>query len=333
MARSSILLKNKIWIFLTEDVAGRLEKFAFRNRVRKFQAEGNVKDRKRSERKRVTSKQDERMMIRAVMKDRCRGSQDIAADLNESGVRVSARTVRRRLWQAGLKAKTPRKKPFLNFTQRQKRVAWAKEHQDWTVDNWKKVLFSDESRICIFGQDGIKYVRRRVGEENRPDCCIPTMKHPVSVMIWGCMARDGIGRLQVMQGNVNARQYIDTVLERKLFQSARDIFGQENPDFIFQQDGAPCHTAKICKNWFVEKGVNVLEWPGNSPDLNPIENLWSRLKRLVSAKRPSNKNALIAAIVECWFHVITQEDLQRLVDSMPRRCKAVIAASGYPTKY
>jgi transposase len=84
---------------------------------------------------------------------------------------------------------------------------------------------------------------------------------------------------------------------------------------------------------FKDHGVTVLDWPGNSPDLNPIENLWSRLKRLVSAKRPSNRATLIAAIIECWFHVITTERLAALVDSMPRRCQAVISAKGFPTKY
>jgi transposase len=213
---------------------------------KKFEVLGQVTDKKRIGRKKITSVQTDRLMTRAIMKDRRKTSKDIAADLNESGVRVSSRTVRRRLWQAGLKAKTPRKKPFLNLKQRRKRIAWAKEHLNWTTDQWKKVIFSDESRISIFGQDGIKYVRRRIGESNRPECCIPTMKHPLGVMIWGCMARDSIGRLQIMDGNVNARQYIDRVLEPKLLSSARDIFRQQNPDFIFQQDGAPCHTAGVC---------------------------------------------------------------------------------------
>jgi len=107
------------------------------------------------------------------------------------------------------------------------------------------------------------------------------------------------------------------------------VFGQ-GEDFIFQQDGAPCHTAKVCKDWFRENRVKLLEWPGNSPDLNPIENLWARLKKLVSQRRPSNKQELIEAIIHCWNHVITLEELQQLVNSTPRRCKAVIEAKGYP---
>ena len=100
---------------------------------KKFEMLGKVTDKKRIGRRKITSQTD-RMMVRAVMKDRRKPSKDIAADLNEAGVRVSFRIVRRRLWQAGLKAKIPRKKLFMNFEQRQKRVFWAKEHINWTAD-------------------------------------------------------------------------------------------------------------------------------------------------------------------------------------------------------
>ena len=85
--------------------------------------------------------------------------------------------------------------------------------------------------------------------------------------------------------------------------------------------------------WFRENNIDVLEWPGNSPDINPIENLWARLKKLVALERVSNRRELIEAIVDAWFHVIAPEHLEQLVDSMPKRCEAVIKAKGYPTKY
>jgi len=158
------------------------------------------------------------------------------------------------------------------------------------------------------------------------------MKHPLSVMVWGCMSRKGVGRIQVLEGNINATRYIKEVLEPKMLPSARDLFGASN-DFVFQQDGAPCHTARVCTRWFQQHNVQLLTWPGNSPDLNTIENLWLRLKRLVMRKRPGNKTSLIEAIISSWFRLITSAELEKLVDSMPRRCKTVIKAKGYPTRY
>ena len=157
--------------------------------------------------------------------------------------------------------------------------------------------------------------------------------HTLSLAMHAAMARDSVGRLKVLDGIVNARKYIDDVLEPKLVRSAEDLFGQHCTDYIFQQDGAPCHTAKIYTKWFADNGIILLDWPGNSPDLNPIENLWSRLKWLLAAKRPSNKRELITAIIASWHHTITPDDLRCLVESMPWRYEAVTKAKGYPTKY
>jgi len=144
------------------------------------------------------------------------------------------------------------------------------------------------------------------------------MKHPVTVMIWGCMSWSGVGRIQVVNGTLNATRYIHEVLEPKLIPSVRDIFG-DAVDFIFQQDGAPCHTARLCVKWFQENNIELLSWPGNSPDLNPIENLWSRLKKAVASKHPSNKQELIESIINSWYHIISPENLKSLVESMPAR--------------
>ncbi len=93
--------------------------------------------------------------------------------------------------------------------------------------------------------------------------------------------------------------------------SADKLYG--DADFIFQQDFAPAHTANATKSWFNDHGVTVLDWPENSPDLNPIENLWK-----MRDTRPNNADDLKAAIKATWAS-ITPEQCHRLIAFMPRR--------------
>ncbi len=112
--------------------------------------------------------------------------------------------------------------------------------------------------------------------------------------------------------------------------SADKLYG--DADFIFQQDLALAHTAKGTKSWFNDHGVTVLDWPANSPDLNPIENLWGIVKRKMRDTRPNNADDLKAAIKATWASIPLQQ-CHKLITSMPCRIEAVIKAKGAPTKY
>ncbi len=112
--------------------------------------------------------------------------------------------------------------------------------------------------------------------------------------------------------------------------AADQLYG--DADFIFQQDLAPAHSAKATSTWFKDHGITVLNWPANSPDLNPIENLWGIVKRKMRYARPNNAEELKATIRAIWA-LITPEQCHRLIDSMPRLIAAVIQAKGAPTKY
>ncbi len=112
--------------------------------------------------------------------------------------------------------------------------------------------------------------------------------------------------------------------------AADQLYG--DADFIFQQDLAPAHSAKATSTWFKDHGIPVFNWPANSPDLNPIENLWGIVKRKMLYARPNNAEELKATIRATWA-LITPEQCHRLIDSMPRRFAAVIQAKGAPTMY
>ncbi len=191
------------------------------------------------------------------------------------------------------------------------------------ITQWSKVLFSDESKFCIsFGNQGPR-VWRKSGEAQNPCCLKSSVKFPQSVMIWAAISSAGVGPLCFLKSTVNAAIYQEILEHFMLYGDA---------DFIFQQDLAPAHTAKGTKSWFNDHGVTVLDWPANSPDLNPIENLWGIVKRKMRDTRPNNADDLKAAIKATWASIPPQQ-CHKLITSMPRRIEAVIKAKGAPTKY
>ncbi len=148
-------------------------------------------------------------------------------------------------------------------------------------------------------------------------------------MIWAAMSSAGVGPLCFLKSTVNAAIYQE-ILEHFMLPSADKLYG--DADFIFQQDLAPAHTAKGTKSWFNDHGVTVLDWPANSPDLNPIENLWGIVKRKMGDTRPNNADELKATVKETWASIPPQQ-CHKLITSMPRRIEEVIKAKGAPTKY
>ncbi len=113
------------------------------------------------------------------------------------------------------------------------------------------------------------------------------------------MSSAGVGPLCFLKTNVTAPVYQE-ILEHFMLPSADQLF--KDADFIFQQDLAPAHTAKSTKSRLNDHGVGLLDCPANSPDLNPLENLWDIVKRKMRNKKPKNSDELKASQRNLGFH-------------------------------
>ncbi|KAG1261493.1 hypothetical protein G6F65_014863 [Rhizopus arrhizus] len=131
--------------------------------------------------------------------------------------------------------------------------------------------------------------------------------------------------------NINSDFYIG-ILEDELMKTI-DWYELQKEDIIFQQDNASIHTAKKVSEWLENNNIGVLRWPPQSLDLNPIENLWSILKRrlLQYENQPDGMLELWSRIENVW-ESITQNECQKLIESMPKRIKAAYNAKGGHTK-
>ena len=151
-------------------------------------------------------------------------------------------------------------------------------------------------------------------------------------MIWSTICMRGLGPIHVVDGMMNADKYID-VLKDKLIPSL-PVWYSRREKFIYMHDGAPPHKAIKTKAFLEKEKVPLLDWPGNSPDFNPIENVWKVLKDEVAKLRPKSKPELIKCIREIWQNCPKiKETAEKAIESMPKRLKLALKAKGYQTKY
>lgn len=299
--------------------------------IKKYREHNSLENRPRNLNRRLLGERDVRFILEEVKKDPFISCPKLTSRLKETaGKDCSSRTIQRCLRSCNFASRIARKKPYINKINRQKRLDFANTHIHKDFDFWKNVIFTDESKFSIFGWDGRKKIWRKPGTSLNKENLLPTVKHGGgSVMVWGCFSANGVGNLHFINGIMNAKQYID-ILKSNLQSSANKL--RLGNKFTFYQDNDPKHKAHDSKLWLLYNCGLVLETPPQSPDINPIENLWSILKRNLRNKNISNIDELKNVLRTEWEN-IRPDTTRKLVESMPRRLRSVIEQNGYPTKY
>jgi len=263
------------------------------------------------------------------------GGKETAMDVrrsleNDVGVSVCNNTVCNALREMGVGSIVKPKKPYLSPKNAKERLVWAKVHVDWTLEDWKRVIWSDETKINRFGSDGRRYTWKRDHEPLQSKHVQQTVKHGGgNIKLWSCITYDGVGYIAKIDDTLDKDLYL-SILKEDLRATVNE-YGIDLEKMIFQHDNDPKHTANIVKEWLADQPFEVMKWPAQSPDLNPIENMWAFLKlRLYRDydRPPKGMNEHWERVHETWYK-ITKEECQKVIETMHERCKQVIKAKGY----
>ncbi len=298
--------------------------------IKKLKKSGSIKDLPRSGRPRKLSPRKRRQLGSLVSKNKFSTCAELANSLNKThtNLNISKRAVLRELHNIQYVCKIPKSIPLLTDLHKQRRVEFAMKYQG---QNWNQVVFSDETTFQMFQNTQKVFYKAGTQPPQKP-----MVKHPYKVHAWGAFSAKGQVGFLLFTGIMDGAFYRE-ILNENLFENAKYVMGRR---WVFQQDNDPKHTARETKKLLSEKCPSLLDWPSNSPDLNPIENLWSILKRrverevnkLVVEKKSITVDIFIDVIKKEWEE-IEPEILLNLVRSMPKRLEQIIEGNGNKLSY
>ena len=245
---------------------------------------------------------------------------------------VSRSTLRRRLYAEGLHSRVAAVKPRLQAHHKAARRLWGREKRQWRREQWNKCLFTDESRFTLTaGSKRIRVWRRRGERRHNPQLVnAKELFGGGGIMVWGGISYNGKTDLQIINGNLTGLRYRDEILNHQVLPYA----GAVGDGFVLVDDNARPHRHHEVDAYLNDNGVDRMDWPSKSPDLNPIEHVWAYMKDKIN-RRLTDRHGLAdlrRMVLQEWEN-LPQNFINRLIRSMNKRARQCVQYGGDYTDY
>ena len=250
----------------------------------------------------------------------------IQKKLEKRGITVSSSTVQRSRKEQGWRLQRTAYCQLIREANKVKRLEFAR-HVLESGDTFHKVIFSDECSVSLEQYRGTCY--RKIDELTKRK---PKRKHPLKVPVWAWVSRQWATKICIFDGIMDADLYCN-ILETTLLPFIREKL----PVHRFMQDNDPKHTSRRAKAFFEENNINWRPTPLESPDLNPIKDMWHELKVYLETKvKPRTKQELVDGIKKFWERKVTPLKCTKYIDHVfllsnpscgagPRRCYQILS--------
>jgi len=304
-----IILHEKEYTNLSIATELKINRHTVRRWISRYNNTNTVERQIGSGRNKKTTEKEDKKMVQILKENNFFTSIDIKNRLENEGINVSERTIQNRIKEKGYTYNKPPQQPLLTEKHKKDRVKWAQNNLE---TNWKMILFSDETYINKMSNGQFRWHNKN--DINDVDFVV---KHPLKINIWGCIKFNGPNRIHIFEGIMDAEKYME-ILNSNIV---------KNNDIIYQDDNDPRHRSYLIKEWKKECNITEYNWPSNSPDLNPMENIWNMLKIKVNKVENKTINDLIKCTEDKW-NEIDKEVINNIIEGMPKRILKVIENNG-----
>lgn len=285
--------------------------------VSQWRYENNVNDKPNVKPNRATNSRQNKKIVKLFDKNEGMSLSQGKEQLKKVNINISKSTLQRRLIENNMKYRSTMRKPLLKPIHMEKRIRFATENLG---TNWDQVIFTDES--SFFLSNNLTHTWCSAQKIS----IVRTVKHPQKVHAYGAFCSKGFGTLTIFSDILDA-QKMKTLYRSTLLPTAKKFYGNANNKWLLYEDNDPKHKSRLCNQWKQENGIPVMNCPPQSPDCNPIENVWALIKQKLKGKKFTNIKQLSRFLKRQW-NSLPVEYAKKLSDSMTSRCSAVLGNHG-----